>query len=296
MKRLLLILALFAFAGNAHAWGEAGHLMSSEAATLTLPTDMPHFFLRSFPQLIWLGYQPDRLRNAGPSLDAVNAPDHYLDYEMVAGLDLPPDRYKYMALMDSSGRRAHLGVANSEPGFSPWRIAELSEQLTVEFRQWRLIERGSSERRVIEAAIISTAGWMGHFVADAANPLHDTMNYNGWTAPNPNGYANDCQIHARFESDFVSRAIRTADVTAKVAPPVLRIDYFATALAFIKAANARVEDLYRLDQRDAFSEIASVSAEGKDFTTDRLAAGASLLRDLWWSAWRNSEKPVKRRE
>ena len=37
-----------------------------------------------------------------------------------------------------------------------------------------------------------------------------------------------------------------------------------------------------------------VSAEGMEFTTDRLAAGASLLRDYWWSAWVNSAKPAKR--
>jgi hypothetical protein len=39
-----------------------------------------------------------------------------------------------------------------------------------------------------------------------------------------------------------------------------------------------------------------VSPAGKKFATDRLAAGASLLRDLWWSAWQNSAKPVKRRD
>jgi len=115
MKRIVLTLALLIAATNAFAWGEAGHLMSNEAATLSLPADMPWFFYRAFPQLIWLGYQPDRLRSAGPSLDATNLPDHFLNYEMVDGLNLPPDRYKYVELLGSSGRLAHLGVANTVP-------------------------------------------------------------------------------------------------------------------------------------------------------------------------------------
>lgn len=293
MKRLVLMLALLT-ATNAFAWGEAGHLMSNEAATLSLPTDMPGFFYRSFPQLIWLGYQPDRLRGAGLSADATSLPDHFLNYEMVAGLNLPPDRYKYLALLESSGRRAHLGVANTEPGFSPWRIAEMTEKLTAEFRQWRL-NQGSTERRAIENEIISTAGVLGHFVADIANPLHDTENYNGWIEPNPAGYVNDCLIHARFEADFVSHSVVVSDITPKVAPPILRTDYFTTALDFIKSSNALVQHLYQLDKQNAFSEYGPISADGKAFVTDRLAAGASLLRDLWWSAWKNSEKPPKRR-
>ncbi|MGZ8832511.1 MAG: hypothetical protein ACXW19_04855, partial [Thermoanaerobaculia bacterium] len=147
MKRTLIAMAMLAVSTSAFAWGEAGHLMSNEAATLALPTDMPHFFYRSFPELVWLGYQPDRLRGAGVSLDAVNPPDHFLNYEFLAGLDLPPDRYKFLALMERSGRRAHLGITSSEAGFLPWRIAEMSEQLTAQFRQWRFSAAGSSERR-----------------------------------------------------------------------------------------------------------------------------------------------------
>ena len=295
MKRAVVALALLALSANAFAWGEAGHLMSSEAATLALPTDMPHFFYRAFPQLVWLGYQPDRLRGAGPSLDAVNPPDHFLDYEFVAGLDLPLDRYKFLALMESSGRRAQKGITNSEAGFLPWRIAEMEEQLTSEFRAWRFTAPGSSERRSVELDIIHTAGTLGHFVADAANPDHATINYNGWVMPNPNGYATDCGAHARFETVFVSRAVSTSDIVPKIAPPALRSDYFTTALNFIKSSNAQVERLYQLDKRGAFNEMAPVSEEGKNFATDRLAAGASMLRDLWWSAWKNSEKPPKRR-
>jgi len=294
MKRTLVTIAMIVCASSAFAWGEAGPLMSNEAATLALPADMPQLFLRRFSELVWLGPQPDRLKGSGPSFDPATFPDHFLDYEFVDGLPLPPDRYKFMALMDSSGRRAHEGISNSEAGFLPWRIAEMAEQLTTEFRQWRFTAPGTAERRALEADIIHTAGTMGHFVADASNPDHATINYNGWITPNPDGYPNDCDAHARFESYFVSHAITTADITPKVVAPVLRTDYFQTALAFIRESNRHVEQLYRLDKRGAFSEFGPVSPEGKAFASDRLAAGASLLRDYWWSAWVNSAKPPKR--
>jgi len=294
MKRIVLTFALPIAATNAFAWGEAGHLMSSEAATLSLPTDMPGFFYRAFPQLIWLGYQPDRLRGAGPSIDATNLPDHFLNYEMLAGLNLPPDRYKYLALLESSGRRAHLGVSNTEPGFSPWRMAEMTEQLTAEFRQWRLNQPGSSERRAIEGEIISTAGVLGHFVADSSNPHHATFNFNGWVLPNPNHYATDCDTHSRFETEFVSHAIVLDDVTSRLAPPMLRANYFVAAVESVQGSNALVETLYRMDRDGAFDVFRPVSPEAKAFTAGRIAAGASLLRDLWWSAWRNSGNSRRR--
>ncbi|MBF6915508.1 hypothetical protein HN283_20900, partial [Acinetobacter baumannii] len=140
--------------------------ISNEAATLGLPTDMPAFFYTRFPELIWLGFDPDRQRGGGESLEAFNAPNHFLDWEYVAGLQLPPERYKFIDLMVTSGRLRQHGITNSEAGFLPWQIAELSQALQVEFRLWRQSQPGSSERAAIENDIIHLAGTLGHFVAD----------------------------------------------------------------------------------------------------------------------------------
>lgn len=295
MKRLLLTLTLLASSGNAFAWGQAGHLIVNEAATLGLPTDMPQFFYRSYPDLVWLAYDPDRIKGAGPSIDAVNEPDHFIDYEFTAGLTLPPDRYDFIDLMYSSGRLRQKGITNSETGFLPWRIAEMSEQLTSQFRQWRFSVPRSSERAALERDIIHTAGVLGHFAGDSSQPLHDTINYNGWTSPNPNGYSNDCDTHGEFEGQFVSHSISVGDVVPKLAPPIRRTEYFDTAIGAVKQGNAQVERLYQLDRDGKFNLIGRPPAEGVSFVTGRLAAGASLLRDLWWSAWKNSENPPPRR-
>lgn len=300
VKRLLLVIltVLISLAASpAFAWGQAGHLMTSEAATIGLPTDMPLFFYLSFSQLTWLGPDPDRWRGGGPALDATNSPDHQLNYEYVAALQLPRDRYAFLALLISSGTQRRLGIRNSDPGFLPWRIAEMCEQLTVEWRLWRASAPGSPEREFIQRDIVRDSGVLGHFVADASNPLHTTISYNGWITPNPNGYANDCLIHARFETDFVSHAIVTDDIVPKLGAPQLRTDYFDSAIAFVRQSNTLVETVYRIDKDGGFDIFRNPpSPEAKTFAADRLAAGASLLRDLWWSAWRNSAIPPKRRD
>ena len=294
MKRALILVLALLPAAPLFAWGEKGHYIVNEAATMSLPTDMPVFFYRAFPQLVWTAYDPDRWRGAGTSLDAANAPDHFLDYEFVGALKLPPDRYKFIALLGSSGTLRRHGLENSWTGFLPWRIAELCEQLTNEWRQWRFAPRGSRERAFIEADIIRDSGVLGHFVGDASNPHHATFRYNGWADLNPNGYATDCDTHDRFERFFVSHAMSAADVAPRVKPAVLRTDYFAAALEEIRESNSLVEPLYRLDRDGAFALVTPPSTQGVDFAGARLAAGAAMLRDLWWSSWRNSEKAPKR--
>ena len=288
--RVFSLVLAFLTCAPLFAWGEKGHYIVNEAATMSMPTDMPPFFYKAFPQLVWLAYDPDRWRGSGPSLDAANGPDHFLDYEYVADLTLPPDRYKFIALLGRSGTLRRHGLENSWTGFLPWRIAEMCEQLTNEWRQWRFAT--PETRRFIEADIIRDSGVLGHFVGDASNPHHATFDYNGWVEPNPNHYATDCETHDRFERFFVSHAMSTSDVVPLVkGPPALRSDYFAAALGEVKESNSLVEPLYRLDRDGAFALVSPPSKQGVDFTAARLAAGATMLRDLWWSVWQNSGKP-----
>ena len=257
---------------------------------------MPHFFLRRFPSLVWLGFEPDRWRGAGESLEEWASPDHFIDYEFAAGLELPRSRYDFIALMESSGRLRRFGITNATTGFAPWRIAELSELLTNQFRRWRSMAPGS-DRTTLEEAIIHTAGVLGHYVSDSANPHHTTIHYNGWaSAVNPNRYPTDCDTHRRFESLFVSHALDLEHVLPKMAAPLLRADYFASAVESIRATNELVEPMYALDRDGAFDLFGPVSPAGLEFAAARLAHGASMLRDLWWSAWRNSGTSSRRRD
>jgi len=65
MKRVLTFTLAFFACAPPFAWGEKGHYIVNEAATMSLPTDMPQFFYKAFPQLVWSAYDPDRWRGAG---------------------------------------------------------------------------------------------------------------------------------------------------------------------------------------------------------------------------------------
>ncbi len=295
MKRSILTLLLCLSATSVLAWGEKGHTITTQASSLSLPNDLPRFFYDAMPALEYLGDEPDRWRGGGESLEAENAPNHFLDWEYTDGLTPPRDRYAFIALMQKSGRLRQHGITPSTTGFLPWRIAELSEQLTTEWRIWRSTRAGSPERAYAEHEIVETAGLLSHYVGDASNPLHATVHFNGWAdANNPNGYSNDCDVHSRFETAFVNRAVETGDVVPRVTVAALVSDPFARALSFIHDSNALVDTLYQLDRAGGFDPTKPVRTDAKSFTIDRIAAGASLLRDIWWSAWKSSAQPRRR--
>lgn len=279
----LLFLVLLAVPNAALAWGQHGHALASQAATWEVPTELPSFFHRAYGDLVWFGYDPDRWRGAGPSADDATTPDHFLDWEYVAHLDLPPRRHDFIDLLHLSGTIARTGIRTDTSGFVPWRIAEVSELLTEQWKLWRRTEQ-EDDRKRIESAIVFFAGILGHYVADSANPHHATIHYNGWLGSPARGFRNDCGTHARFESIFVTNHVDLPDVVARLRPPSLRVDYFATALDLIRESNTQVEILYQLDAEGAFDEPPAAPG-GTPFAAERLAIGASVLRDLWWSAW-----------
>ena len=290
----VLLASFLLFAGSAFGWGEKGHGIANEAATYETPTEIPLFFHEAYARLVYLGYDPDRWRGAGDSLDAVNPPDHFLDYEYVENLELPVDRYSFIKLLYESGTLDRLGIPFDRPGFLPWRITELCEKLERQWRIWRTATLDPSEREQVEESIIQIAGVLGHYVADSANPHHATIHYNGWVGDPGEGYANDCDIHSRFETRFVTRYVGLSDVVPLMFGATRRGDYFAASLALIRESSANVEALYELDREGAF-DPKTVSEEGRAFAAGRLAVGASLLRDLWWSTWLASAESRNRR-
>lgn len=285
MRHLIAFALSTIVALPALAWGQKGHYLANEAATYAVPYELPRFFHEAYPGLVYLGYDPDRLHGAGESADDMFSNDHFLDWEYVAPLELPAKRYAYLALLESSGTlRANL-IDNRTTGFVPWRVAETAEHLE---RQWQLWSRTSDpiDRRQIEQNIVYLAGVLGHFVADSANPHHATIHYNGWVgSENPERFRTDCEAHRRFESDFVTRSVSIGDVVPLMAPATRRDDYFAAATGFIRESHGLVPELYTLDRDGAFDDAGSDA--GRRFAASRIAAGASWLRDIWWSAYRN---------
>lgn len=266
-------------------WGAKGHELATQAAVEGLPGEMPAFFRERAGQLGYLGPEPDRWRERRlTEMDEAYRYDHYIDLERVPAPALEAaDRWEfYRALYDSG-----LATPESSVGFLPFHIVELYQRLQVEWTRWRRAT-DPAVRRWVEDRIVNDAGILGHYVADASQPHHTTIHFNGWDAaePNPEGYTRDRSFHARFESDFVNARVSAADLEPGMASRPLRAleDVRDAVVAHVKESHREVETLYRLD-RDVGFDPRGTDAETVEFAADRLAAGAAMLRDLWWTAW-----------
>ncbi len=281
---LLLLLA----ATPALAWGERGHELVNEAAARGLPAGAPATLRDNVERLTYLGPEPDRWRlSALEQMARGLAPDHFIDLELAKGVDPrdpPPHRHEYARAL------AKAGESPDKVGFAPYRAVELCQRIEAAIVARELVDpadpHAAAQRRQAEENLLYVAGVLGHYVADLANPHHTTIHYNGWTGDNPEGFATDRGVHARFEEQFVSRLGDRLSVPA-LPPARDDLDYVRAVWDLVLDSNGAVRDLYRLDKRGAFAEgneDTPVGQEGRDFVARRMQRGATLLRDLWTTA------------
>ena len=298
---------------TAWAWGNDGHTMINRLAVQYLPSDVPAF-LRDPHAIDVIGYEgpePDRWRSrAEEELSSTQAADHFLDLEWAdlagtpctpgapgCGPDgemLPRKRYDFIrALQAAQARHPELPLTADKVGMQPWQVEEVWERLKSDLRDYRRLDATHGDTAGVTTIILFEAGWLGHYVADGSQPLHATINYNGWVEKNnPNGYTTEHGIHSQFESTFVSANVKAGEVAPLVAAarPEVITDEWTQYLDYLHHSNSLVEQTYKLQKAGGFTDAGTPAA--KVFTEERLAAGAIELRNLIYSAWVHSADPV----
>lgn len=263
--------------------------MINRLAAATLPADVPSF-LRSeaaLDEIEYLGPEPDRWRSPGESeLAAAQAPEHFINLELADALGpLPHRRLDFEARVFAAGERPE------KIGLQPWETTEVWERLKAAMREYRHLSSTGHDTRSVEQAILFYAGWLGHYVGDGSQPLHTTIQYNGWIGPNPNGYTTSHDIHWQFEGAFVGANLRASQVQPLMTPArSIQGDIFDAYVSYLRHTATFVEKTYQLDKTGGF--VGAGTAESRDFTAARLADGASMLRDMIYTAWVESAKPV----
>lgn len=315
--RLRAALALFcagfvAAPMPALAWGAQGHQIISGAAIGALPATMPGFLrtTAAHDEVKLLGPEPDRIKSAGKNtLDDDDSPAHYvdvLDDGSIAGVArlnaLPFDQRAYEAALRAAASPTDEWVQ----GYLPYAIADGWEHIVRDLAYWRVDTAGETkaaapddraffayDRSVREAITLRDIGYWSHFVADASQPLHVTVHYNGWndakthTAyPNPEHYSDSKTIHSRFETALVRAVASEQLVAARVAPLKTSSDPILSQIgAYLTTTEGFVPAVYRLE---AAGGIDTRSPAATTLVLDRLAAGASEMRDLLVEAWQAS--------
>lgn len=287
---------------QALAWGSNGHRIIGVLGVHSLPPELPHF-LRTFANAVRIGElarEPDRWRKSGEPHDAERDPAHFIkiaDDLTVGGIplaSLPATRAEYDTALRAAGSSQYVA------GYLPYAIIDGWQQIVTDFAYWRVDVAGekfagtaagrtwfAADRRLREMLIVRDIGVWAHYVGDASQPMHASAHYDAWgTGPDPNGFVAIRGLHWRFEGIFTGTHVTQADVAPRVAP--YRDCTCAVqnrTAAYLKAAQADVIPLYRLDLAGAFE---AATPEARTFAAARLAAAAGELRDLIVDAWRAS--------
>ncbi len=302
--------ALVAVQSPAWAWGATGHHIINRLAAASLPASVPAFMRTpsAIDELTYLGLELDLLKGAGTEWDAEMDPGHYLDVvgdgTIEGGLRLsalPATREAY-----DTALRAR-GLDQYKVGYLPYSIVQGWEQLRMVFAYWRVDHYEARHAKTARMRAIATArerfdeqlarsdaGTWGHYVADASQPLHVTIHFNGWgNYANPNDYSNSKHLHDLFETEFVDRFVTLAAVEKRLTP--LAFARSASLMSekavmdaikrYLAASNAMVPDLYQIEKSGAFK---TGTPQAKAFVEGRLAFGASELRTLIVWAWEDS--------
>jgi hypothetical protein len=255
--------------GNAFAWGPGAHRMINNWAVQTLPPEVRVFFAANRQYLADHSNDPVEWMEK----DRYERKQHYIyldKYGRFPYLDLP---HSFKSAIERYGS----GRINRN-GLLPWHIGEFSLRLTnaLKAQDWE-------EAKEVAAAL-------GHYVADAHDPLHTTENYDGQLT----GQAGleerfGSQVVDRYKSFFILRpepALKIADPTEYAFEAVLESHTWVDQI--ILADRLAVRDLmgYNDDYYDRFySRIGSLM-----FRQINLA-----IRDTgsyWYTAWLNAGRPT----
>lgn len=314
--RALAILALLNSQQPLEAWGFRGHTVANLAAVEAISTDGPAF-LKSYKAYIGhLGPIPDTWRSPSePYLRISEDPNHGWYTESFDFIrDIPRSRTEFTLRVYDE----YLRVSKSDPerakllnirytGLQAYSMMEGYERMKAGMRLYRqadsdlaaryrgispLFSAPDSVKGSLANDVAFYMGWLGHYVADAAQPLHNSRHHDGWDGDNPKGYTRDPEIHGRFETAYVDLIqVTEADLAPYMRKTPQHLDHPWTAiLDHMLEARQAVEDVYRLDLRGAFKD--RTDADARKLVYTRLASGASFLRDLAYTAWIESAKPV----
>lgn len=285
------LLVLLLGAAPAHAWGFEAHQFIMDRAIDLLPDPIRPLFERYRSVLVERAIDPDTWQTAG--FDDQEDANHFLDidwegYGPYPFAGLPRD---YDAAVQKFG-----AARVRQMGLLPWRTAEYFGNLQREFARYE--SRGPFGRY----NVLHFAAWLTHYVSDANQPLHGTVNYDGQLTGQPG-------VHTRFEAFLFERNRSRLQLAPQPLPPVRspRDFIFDTLVegtrlvpVILEADSAAIgaRDVYDDAYYQAFYEGAHAVLEQR--LSRAIAASAAMITGAWEAAGRpalplDPPEPVQRR-
>lgn len=252
----------------AYAWGPTAHRLTNRWAIATLPGEIRGFFEANRQFLIDHSNDPDALMTK----NLFERKQHYIymdKYGMFPFLALPHSYFRAVERYSKS--------RVNRDGLLPWQIGEFSLRLTNDFKaqNW--------EQAKLDAAAL------GHYVADANDPLHTTQNYDGQLT-GQTGLAD------RFESRLIDRfshffILAPADAT-KISDPT-ELAFQITLDAYTWVDRIVLEDRRALEGFSSFNDdyFDRFYSQVGSIAMHQINAAAHDVGSYWYTAWLNAGRP-----
>jgi hypothetical protein len=266
----------------AHGWLASGHRRVTVEAIGQLPATVPAFVREGAATAGGAAIDPDLWRNRDtPELADREAPEHFLDLELLRGSELPERRSEYLRLL---GR---LRVNPQQIGAMPYAIVESAERLALCFAEHR--------RRPADAATRSNclliAGWLSHYAADLTQPLHTTVHHDGRALPG--GRSPETGIHRKVD-DLLELARPLDGGAGTFAEPALSrgdaSELWPAVLHELAVSHALVDSVYALEPKLAPGSKPKPDADLVAFATERERAAVRFVAALILWSWERSAK------
>src|SRR6476646_10070396 len=200
----------------ASAWGIRGHTLANLAAVEGIPANGPAFLKTQKAYIGHLGTIPDTWRSVSEPYLRISEDANHSWY--TEGFDFIPEPPRSRTEFILRVHDEYLRVSKSDPerakllnirytGLEAYSIIEGYERMKAGMRLYRhvsdpdthafsniaslygaispVFHDASQVKQMLATDIAFYMGWVGHYVADAAMPLHDSIHHDGWSGDNP---------------------------------------------------------------------------------------------------------------
>ncbi|HED36717.1 MAG TPA: hypothetical protein ENI76_00490 [Ignavibacteria bacterium] len=266
----LVIILLFTFTQSAFSWGKKGHKLINKMSVYYFPPAMKPF-------MKWQSYLEKHASDADlrKKIDPSERPKHYIDIDYYKSFLEGKMIENENSLISKYGKDVVI-----KEGILPWATLNTFKNLTKAFKN------KNKEKALFYAADL------GHYVADAHQPMHTVMNYNGQLTGQKG-------IHARYEITMVNEHLKDLKKAFKFRSAPYIKNPLKFIFNYISNSNSVCDVLFDADK---LAEKEAGSTENQDYyrilwfrtkyiTKIQFNHAAEDIASLIYTAWVQGGKP-----
>jgi hypothetical protein len=281
----VIVLMVFWATRPASAWFAEGHRRLTAASVVLAGDSLPPFLQVANEAMMDDSVLADLMRHSDlAQLREREAPDHYMNLEMLGDRALPKSRSELERRL--SRERGPYGFARplgaAQLGRLPYAVVEWTQRLTVILAQIR--QRPKDSR--LQSLAVHYAALMAHYAEDLCQPLHSTVHHDG--RARADGSSPHTGFHQRVDALLEHLPPATETATTGQRPEPFQ-DLWAAVVEELYRSHRLVDRVYSLESDfDLWAQAGEPSPELVDLARERFRAATLFSARLLVTAWRRS--------